>query len=167
MTKGKSRSDSAICTNWVAFPVANSRACCRLRVNRGDDRSCRKSWSQHAQRTETQRVRDRVAIRSSRPGPLICSYGAAACRGSHSSNEGMKECSTQTVTASKHGSTSHNDSTLRAPDVHPAKREESTSGSDVLPKAGRAAERKRSGSFNAMYPYILYCVILLHLCNMT
>ena len=34
------------------------------------------------------------------------------------------------------------DVTVRAPDVHPAKREESTSGSDVLPEAGRAAERK-------------------------
>ena len=30
----------------------------------------------------------------------------------------------------------HNDCTVRAPDVHPAKREESTSGSDVLPEAG-------------------------------
>ena len=30
----------------------------------------------------------------------------------------------------------------RLPDVHPAKREESTSGRDVLPEAGRAAERK-------------------------
>ena len=28
------------------------------------------------------------------------------------------------------------DVTVRAPDVHPAKREESTSGSDVLPEAG-------------------------------
>ena len=31
---------------------------------------------------------------------------------------------------------------VRAPDVHPAKREGSTSGSDVLPEAGRGAERK-------------------------
>ena len=30
----------------------------------------------------------------------------------------------------------HNDWTVRAPDVHPAKREESTSGSGVLPEAG-------------------------------
>ena len=36
----------------------------------------------------------------------------------------------------------YNDWTVRGPDVHPAKREESTSGSDVLPEAGRAAERK-------------------------
>ena len=31
-----------------------------------------------------------------------------------------------------------NDLTARAPDVHPAKREESTSGSDVFPEGGPA-----------------------------
>ena len=52
-----------------------------------------------------------------------------------------------------------NDLTVRAPDVHPAKREESTSGSDVLPEAGRAAERKPycNLSFVSKYYIIATC----------
>ena len=66
-------------------------------------------------------------------GRKVIRAGAGGRKGKEKGGGGKREGGVAEARAPRRP---HNDWTVRAPDVHPAKREESTSGSDVLPEAG-------------------------------